>query len=272
MISSSTKVRPFFLSATRVRAVLAILLSLALLSAASSQSTKPKPDRSATSAKIQELSQTVGSLEEHVKMLEQRVISLEEHPRPLIQPSNFNFFGAPWIQWASFWIQWATLIVGALVLCVYYRQMKAMMGQLETMKQQFAAAQQQVRISRNSATFDHVITLVGFLQGNEVRAARGRVIKDLDRKSYSAWSKDDLDDASTVCSSYSAVGYVLMELMKNEPDVINVFAAGWSPSILRCYEILEPHVREMRRQAGQEYWEGFDWLRDRAKAAHHKNT
>ena len=161
MISSSTKVRPFFRSATRVRAILAILLSLALLSAASSQSTKPKPDRSATSAKIQELSQTVGSLEEHVKMLEQRVISLEEHPRPLIQPSNFNFFGAPWIQWASFWIQWATLIVGALVLCVWYRQMKAMMGQLETMKQQFAAAQQQVRISRNSATFDHVITLVG---------------------------------------------------------------------------------------------------------------
>ena len=146
-----------------------------------------------------------------------------------------------------------TLIVGFGVLLVYFFQMRAMQNQL--------------RISRDSATFDHVVALMGFLQTSDIRTARSRIIKEVKGKAYSNWSKDELADASTVCSSYSAAGYVLMELVEKEPKVINAFAAGWSPSIRICYEILEPHILEMRRLAkSDDYWKGFEWLRNHAPA------
>jgi hypothetical protein len=37
---------------------------------------------------------------------------------------------------------------------------------------------------------------------------------------------------------------------------------GWEMSIRRCYQVLEPYIREMQRpeNAGPQYWAGFDWL------------
>lgn len=37
---------------------------------------------------------------------------------------------------------------------------------------------------------------------------------------------------------------------------------SWGPSMRRCYQVLEPYIREMQRpeNAGPQYWPGFDWL------------
>jgi hypothetical protein len=76
---------------------------------------------------------------------------------------------------------------------------------------------------------------MGFLQNSDIRSARSRIIRQVRGKAYSNWSEAELDDASMVCSGYSATGYVLKELVQREPKVIAAFAAGWSPSIRICY-------------------------------------
>ena len=72
---------------------------------------------------------------------------------------------------ATLLLQGLTLGVGAYVLWVYSRQLKTMQAQLAS--------------ARDSATFDHVVALMGFLQTRDIRNARSRIIKRVKSKSYS---------------------------------------------------------------------------------------
>ncbi len=152
-------------------------------------------------------------------------------------------------------------IVGSVALFVTlginYRQLRTMSEQLEAM--------------RRSTTAQHILSLLSFIESDEVRAAETVVYTRLHRKHFSEWTESELQAATKLCASFATAGAVLRSgLVPVEPLV-----EGWEPSLRRCYQILEPFLREMQKpeNGGPQYWIGFDWLHsqlDRPKAVGRK--
>jgi hypothetical protein len=147
----------------------------------------------------------------------------------------------------------AAIGTGALVLTlwVYYQQLKAMQGQLET--------------ARSASTAQHVLALATFLQAEHVRDAREQVRVRLGSKAFLDWDHDDRRHASRVCSTYDVAAIVIrMGLVPAEPFVHN-----WGPSIIACYKIAKPLIDELQREenSGKTYWDDLDWLYKQAVLA-----
>ena len=137
-----------------------------------------------------------------------------------------------------------TLLVQVLIwiamiatFIVYYRQLAAM---------------------REATTAQNILALINFLQTPFVRNARRIVRKTLKNKPY-PWSEDEIDSASDVCSTYDVAAILILEqkIVSGEP-----FLKNWGPSIEDCYEILEPHIKEMQKpeNSGPDYWDDFGKL------------
>lgn len=126
------------------------------------------------------------------------------------------------------------------------------------MQGQLAAAQQ----SMNS---QNLMTLVGFLQSEDVREARGVVIKSLRTKSLSDWDEADKRAASLACSSYD-IAAIMIRLggVPAKPITDN-----WAPSIRTCYEVVRPWIEEMQKpeNAGPAYLDDFGWLYSKVRAS-----
>jgi len=117
---------------------------------------------------------------------------------------------------------------------------------------------QQVQEMRRSTTTQHILSLLSFIESDEIRAAMNLVYTTLHKKHFSEWTEAELQAVSRLCSSFSTAGTVLQSgIVPIEPLIM-----GWEPSIRRSYEVLEPYIREMRKaeNAGPQYWAGFDWL------------
>ena len=130
---------------------------------------------------------------------------------------------------------------------------------------QFRMMNEQVREVRRSAAAQHILTLLSFIESDEIRAALNLVFTKLHKKHFSDWTEGEQQSASKLCSSFSTAGTILQSgLVPLEPLIV-----GWEPSLRRCYQILKPFVREMQKpdNAGPEYWAGFDWLHDRVVLA-----
>jgi len=126
---------------------------------------------------------------------------------------------------------------------------------------QFRMMNQQVHEVRRSATAQHILTLLSFIESDEIRAALNLVFTTLHKKDFSHWTEEEQQAVSKLCSSFSTAGTILQSgLVPLEPLIV-----GWEPSLRRCYQILKPFVREMQKpeNAGPQYWAGFDWLHDR---------
>ena len=126
---------------------------------------------------------------------------------------------------------------------------------------QFRMMNEQVHEVRRSAAAQHILTLLSFIESDEIRAALNLVFTTLHKKDFSHWTEAEQQAVSKLCSSFSTAGTILQSgLVPLEPLIV-----GWEPSLRRCYQILKPFVREMQKpeNAGPEYWAGFDWLHDR---------
>jgi hypothetical protein len=134
--------------------------------------------------------------------------------------------------------------VGLLItLVINYRQLRVM--------------NEQVQEVRRSTSAQHILSLLSFIESDETRAALNLVYTTLHKKHFSQWTEAEQQAVSKLGSSFATVGTVLQSgLVPQEPLM------GWGPSIRRCYQVLEPYIREMQKpeNAGPQYWAGFDWL------------
>src|ERR1044071_4242390 len=124
---------------------------------------------------------------------------------------------------------------------------------------QFRIMNEQVQEVRRSTAAQHILSLLSFIESDEIRAATNLVYTTLHKKHFSEWTEDERQAVSKLCSSFSTAGTILQSgLVPQEPLM------GWGPSIRRCYQVLEPYIREMQRpeNGGPQYWAGFDWLYD----------
>ena len=122
---------------------------------------------------------------------------------------------------------------------------------------QFRIMNEQVQEVRRSTAAQHILSLLSFIESDEIRAATNLVYTTLHKKYFSEWTEDERQAVSKLCSSFSTAGTILQSgLVPQEPLM------GWGPSIRRCYQVLKPYIQEMQRpeNAGPQYWAGFDWL------------
>jgi hypothetical protein len=136
-------------------------------------------------------------------------------------------------------------IAGLLItLLINYRQVRLVYLQMQEM--------------RRSTTAQHILSLLNFIESDEIRAALSLVYTTLHRTPFTDWTEDQRLAASKLCSSFSSAGTVLQSgLVPLEPII-----EGWEHPLRRCYQVLEPYIREMQKpeNAGPHYWAAFDWL------------
>jgi len=123
---------------------------------------------------------------------------------------------------------------------------------------QFRLVDQQIQEVRRSATAQHILSLLSFIESDEIRAALNLVYTTLHKTHFTDWTDDQRQAADKLCASFSTAGTILQSgLVPLEPLII-----GWEPALRRCYQVLQPYVREMQKpeNAGPQYWAGFDWL------------
>ena len=143
-------------------------------------------------------------------------------------------------------LQIVAQIIGAagllITLVINYRQLRIMNDQVQEVRRSTAA--------------QHILTLLSFIESDEIRAALNLVFTTLHKKQFTHWTEEEQQAASKLCSSFATAGTILQSgLVPLEPLIV-----GWEPSLRRCYQILEPFVREMQKpnNAGPQYWSGFD--------------
>jgi hypothetical protein len=125
----------------------------------------------------------------------------------------------------------AIVAVGAFAtLGIYYHQLKVMSGQLTTMQEASRA--------------QGALSLVSFLQSEDVRAARKCVREVLSAKEFTEWTDAERTCAALVTSNYDVVA----ALLKAGLAPSEVITRNWGPSIRHCYEVLTPFVKEHRAQ------------------------
>ena len=141
-------------------------------------------------------------------------------------------------------IQTVSVFALMFTLWFYYRQIVLMRLQLDETKR--------------GATAENVISLIGYLQADDVREARTFVITKLRDKDIDNWSEEEKYMASKICSSYASAAVVLQtKFIPLQP-----FIENWGPSVQICYKILEAFIQDLRKSenAGPNYWKPFDWL------------
>ncbi|HMG32919.1 MAG TPA: hypothetical protein VKM94_03195 [Blastocatellia bacterium] len=157
-------------------------------------------------------------------------------------------------------IQIVTQMIGSagllITLFINYRQLLVMNAQMQEM--------------RRSTVVQHILSLLSFIESDDIRAALNLVYTTLHKKHFTEWTEDEQLAVSKLCSSFSTAGTVLQSgLVPIEPLIV-----GWEPRIRRCYQILEPYIREMQKpeNAGPQYWADFDWLYHQCGLIHAKDT
>src|SRR5215470_15296806 len=121
-------------------------------------------------------------------------------------------------------------VAGLLItLLINYRQVRLVNRQMHEV--------------RRSATAQHILSLLSFIESDEIRNALNLVYTTLHKTAFTEWTEDQQQAASKLCSSFSTAGTILQSgLVPLEPLIV-----GWGPSLKRCYQILKPFVLEMQK-------------------------
>ena len=129
----------------------------------------------------------------------------------------------------------AVLLFGTVI--VYYRQLKTM---------------------QSAAKSQSLLSLVNFLQSNEVRQARGHLITELSQKLYQNWDADDKRAASLACTPYDIAAIMIQGKAVDATPITD----NWGSSIRRCYDAARPWMEDMRelQNMGPRYFDNFEWL------------
>src|SRR6185295_10139475 len=107
-------------------------------------------------------------------------------------------------------------VVGLLItLVINYRQFRIMNEQLHEV--------------RRSTVTQHILSLLSFIESDEIRSAINLVYTTLHKKHFSQWTENERQAVSKLGSSFTTAGTILQSgLMPVEPLLM-----GWEPSIRR---------------------------------------
>ena len=123
----------------------------------------------------------------------------------------------------------------------------------------------QLKAMRKSSQGQNILSLVNYLQAQDVREAR-RVVRTTLKEKVSKsepWNDSEERAASLVCSTYDVAAILIRSgVVPSKP-----FMENWGPSILDCYEILRSYIKNMQlpEKSGPEYWDDFDWFYQQVK-------
>jgi hypothetical protein len=135
-----------------------------------------------------------------------------------------------------YWISQAVLAIVALIAArIAYRQVKAF-GALE---------------------------LVKFMQQEHNRKARTHVRRILATKPLDQWTAHDKFEASTVCSSFDLMGFLLRQRLAPQKKYIRLYAV----TVQRMHGYLLEFLAQERQitENGPGHWHHFTWLEQQAK-------
>jgi hypothetical protein len=120
---------------------------------------------------------------------------------------------------------------------------------------------------RRGSQAQNILALVSFLQEESIRSARRTVRATLRERKWPKWKNQDelRRDVDKVCSSYDVVAIIVRKGLVPKDIIID----NWGPSVIDCYETVEPYIQEMRRpeNSGPRYWDDFTWLYEESKGA-----
>ena len=143
--------------------------------------------------------------------------------------------------------------VAGLLITLYmqYRQLGLMGVQLEQVRQ--------------STTAGHILSLLGIMESEDIRAARNIVDTRLYNKHFAEWEEEEVRAAAKICAAYANAGTVLKSGLVPPGPIIE----SWGHSLRFIYEILEPFIRDMQQaeKVGSAYWADFEWLYQRTLEA-----
>jgi hypothetical protein len=114
----------------------------------------------------------------------------------------------------------------------------------------------QLKVMRQAAEGQSLLSLVQYLQAPHLREARRCVLAHLRGRQVSTWTDEERSAASAVASSYDIAAIII----KSGLVYAEIFLDNWGPSIVRCHEVVALHVRDLRKSMGDRYWNDFDWL------------
>lgn len=158
-----------------------------------------------------------------------------------------------------------SLVLQAVVAAIAFGTFYLLFRQIKLMNDQIIAAQ-------NSTLAQSALSITQYLQATDARAARKHVRRTLSNKKFTEWDETDRNHASDVCANFDVVA----ALLKAKLAPCEIFYSNWGVTICHCYEILLPHITEMRKRQGNhsKYWSNFEWLRDLASKEYdtHKNN
>ena len=114
----------------------------------------------------------------------------------------------------------------------------------------------QVAIERKHVKAENILAVTSYLQTPETRKARAVVRGDLKSKRYISWTDEEKGAAATACTAYATAGF----LVQREVVAIEIVVSNWRASILDCYAIARPLIKQRKEENGADYWQDFDWL------------
>lgn len=156
----------------------------------------------------------------------------------------------PMLQKVQIFAQMIASAALLITLLINYRQVRLMSDQMLEL--------------RRSTTVQHILSLLSFIESDELRTTMNLVYTTLHKKHFSEWSEAERQSVSKLCASFSTAGTILQSGLVP----IGPLLEGWEPGIRRCYQVLGPYIREMQKpeNAGPSYWSGLDWLHDQIQS------
>ncbi|MCK5261164.1 MAG: hypothetical protein KAJ44_03210 [Thermoplasmatales archaeon] len=121
--------------------------------------------------------------------------------------------------------------------------------------------------SWKSRKLSSYLEIFKYLQNEDVRKARGKVIEigeNKNKKSFESWTDDDIKYAEKVCHTFDLVG-----ILENDRLVKKGFIAKtYRRTLILCWEAVKPMIdnyRNYRKNRDPKHWDKFEMLYDKAK-------
>ena len=122
----------------------------------------------------------------------------------------------------------------------------------------FYYAHKQLVLAKDATMGQNILSLITYLQAEDVRNARGTVMRELKDLDFSDWSEKQKHCAGLVCSTYDITAVLVKSGYVPKAPLVK----DWGPSVRNCHKILKNYITHMQSEDmnGSDYWANFDWL------------
>jgi hypothetical protein len=130
------------------------------------------------------------------------------------------------------------------------------------LQRQIAMQQEQIDEMKIQRRFASLLSVIGFLQEEHVRKARG-VAYDLGKteKPYGIWTDAEREATELALRRYNRLAIVA----KGDPIFGNDILEEFATSLIDCWDVGQPLISALRSERGDRYWKQLDDLYQLAK-------